>query len=127
MTPLEEFLSATPFFGGLEPAQLARLSKRLKVREVMAGEAVFREHEQGRSMYVVERGELCAWQAAEISSLARVTSGCVNCPAPLMPCAGIAPPWLDTKSIKPKLMDCTRGCAAISSFARSTSGCVNCP
>jgi len=28
--------------------------------------------------------------------------------------AGIAPPWLDTKSIKPKLMDCTRGCAAIS-------------
>ncbi len=65
MTPLEEFLSATPFFGGLEPAQLSLLSKRLKAREVMAGEAVFRERDQGRSMYVVECGELCAWQATE--------------------------------------------------------------
>ena len=65
MTPLEEFLSRTPFFGGLEPAKLALLSKRLKTREVMPGEAVVREGDQGRSMYVVERGELCAWQAAE--------------------------------------------------------------
>jgi CRP-like cAMP-binding protein len=64
VTPLEEFLSATPFFGGLEPGQLALLSKRLKTRDVLAGEAVFRERDQGRSMYVVERGELCAWQTS---------------------------------------------------------------
>ena len=65
MTPLEEFLSATPFFGGLQPGQLAVVARRLKVREVMPGETVFREREQGKSMYVVEAGELCAWQAAE--------------------------------------------------------------
>ena len=65
MTPLEEFLQATPFFGGLQPGQMAHLSERLKVLEVMPGEQVFREGEQGRSMYLVEAGELCAWQAAD--------------------------------------------------------------
>ena len=73
MTALEEFLLATPFFGGLQPGQLALLSQRLKTREVMPGEQVFREGEQGQSMYVVEVGELCAWQAADGRAGNRIT------------------------------------------------------
>ncbi len=63
-----------------------------------------------------------AWQAEAISSLARSTSGCMNWPWLLMASAGIAPPWAETKSIRPKLSDCTRGCAAISKALCTASG-----
>ena len=64
MTPsqLREFLARTPFFGGLEDAQLGMVAARLRLREVRRGETVFAEGEQGKSMYVVESGELMARQ-----------------------------------------------------------------
>ena len=55
----------------------------------------------------------CAWQALAISNLARTTKGWLNCPADCMAWAGMAPWCVDTKSIKPKLKDCTRACPAI--------------
>src|SRR6185369_9026111 len=63
-----------------------------------------------------------AWHAEAISSLARTTSGCVNCPWMPMASAGMAPPWAATKSIKPKLSDCTRGWAAISNARCTAAG-----
>lgn len=60
---LRQFLQATPFFGGLDAAQLDRVVAMLKPCDVPAGVAIFREGEQGRSMYVVESGELVARQA----------------------------------------------------------------
>jgi len=62
---LNEFLSRTPFFGGLPEASLERLAARLRAVELKRGSAVFREGEQGRSMYVVQSGELLAMQNGE--------------------------------------------------------------
>jgi len=59
---LHEFLARTPFFGGLPEESLARLARRLRTSDLARGCAVFREGEQGRSMYVVEWGELLAMQ-----------------------------------------------------------------
>src|SRR3989344_1975684 len=39
-----------------------------------------------------------------------------------MPCAGMAPPWADTKSMRPKLRLCTRGWAAISKARCTAAG-----
>jgi CRP/FNR family cyclic AMP-dependent transcriptional regulator len=62
---LKLFLIATPFFGGLDDAQLERLIAMLTERHFAAGEAVFREGEQGRSMYVVCSGQLVVQKAGE--------------------------------------------------------------
>src|SRR3989344_2519999 len=43
-------------------------------------------------------------------------------PAEVMPCAGMAPPWADTKSMRPKLRLCTRGWAAISKARCTAAG-----
>jgi CRP-like cAMP-binding protein len=64
-TPLNEFLSRTPFFGGLPEASLERLVSRLRPRELKQGETVFHEGDQGGSMYVVQSGELVALQSGE--------------------------------------------------------------
>ncbi len=60
---LREFLSRTPFFGGLDAHQLDRVASMLKAKDVARGTVIFTEGEQGRSMYVVESGELVARQA----------------------------------------------------------------
>jgi CRP/FNR family transcriptional regulator, cyclic AMP receptor protein len=57
---LATFLARTPFFGGLDDAALRRLVEMTHERAFPAGATVFREGEQGYSMYVVESGELVA-------------------------------------------------------------------
>jgi CRP/FNR family transcriptional regulator, cyclic AMP receptor protein len=57
---LARFLARTPFFGGLDDAALRRVVEMTQEREFPAGSTVFREGEQGSSMYVVESGELMA-------------------------------------------------------------------
>jgi CRP/FNR family cyclic AMP-dependent transcriptional regulator len=63
MSELQEFLTRTPFFGGVPPETMDRLVKMLVERSYRAGEPVFREGEPGKSMYVVHSGELVANQA----------------------------------------------------------------
>lgn len=57
---LVAFLSGTPFFGGVNEQTLARLAAMLVARRFGKGETVFREGDQGRSMYIVRAGELVA-------------------------------------------------------------------
>ena len=59
---LKAFLVRTPFFGGLNDAALERVVAMLRAATHGPGAAVFREGESGRSMYVVESGELLARQ-----------------------------------------------------------------
>lgn len=59
---LKAFLMRTPFFGGLEDVQLDRVLRRLRPRAIARSEGVFREGEQGRSMYVVTAGELLGFR-----------------------------------------------------------------
>lgn len=54
----KEFLARTPFFGGLEEEALDRFVPMLVERQVPAGSPVFKEGETGRSMYVLEAGEI---------------------------------------------------------------------
>jgi len=63
MSELKEFLSRTPFFGGLPPETMDRVVKMLVERSHAAGSAVFREVVPGKSMDVVHSGELVANQA----------------------------------------------------------------
>src|SRR5438477_144634 len=63
MSELKEFLSRTPFFGGLPAETMDRLVKMLVERSYKAGSEVFREGDAGKSMYVVHSGELVANQA----------------------------------------------------------------
>ncbi len=55
---LREFLVRTPFFGGLEGAALEAVAEMLIERPYPAGETVFREGDEGGSMYVIRSGEL---------------------------------------------------------------------
>ncbi len=59
---LKAFLVRTPFFGGLEEAALERVTAMLRPHDFAAGAVVFQEGDTGRSMYVVESGELIAVQ-----------------------------------------------------------------
>lgn len=55
---LKEFLPKTPFFGGLDAPQLERILRKLVERRFAKGQTVFREGENGRSMYVIQSGAL---------------------------------------------------------------------
>jgi CRP/FNR family cyclic AMP-dependent transcriptional regulator len=57
-TELKTFLQATPFFGGLLDASLDRVIGLLVERRFDRGATVVRENDEGRSMYVVQSGEL---------------------------------------------------------------------
>jgi CRP-like cAMP-binding protein len=59
---LKLFLPRTPFFGGLRAEAIDQLAAMLVERDYPAGACVFREGDQGRSMYVVGSGELVALQ-----------------------------------------------------------------
>jgi CRP/FNR family cyclic AMP-dependent transcriptional regulator len=62
---LARFLVRTPFFGGLDDTALRRIIDMTNERELGSGSTVFREGDEGRSMYVVESGELIAVRNAE--------------------------------------------------------------
>jgi CRP-like cAMP-binding protein len=62
---LADFLSRTPFFGGLDAQALKRVGSMAVQRTFPARATVFREGEQGSSMYVVESGELVALKSGE--------------------------------------------------------------
>lgn len=53
---LREFLPKTPFFGGLDEAQLERIIEMLVERRFAKGSTVFNEGDTGRSMYVIHSG-----------------------------------------------------------------------
>ncbi len=55
---LKQFLVNTPFFGGLSDEALDKLVARLRRHQVRSGELVFLEGDTGRSMYIVESGEV---------------------------------------------------------------------
>jgi CRP-like cAMP-binding protein len=55
---LKEFLPKTPFFGGLDVTQLERIIAMLVERTYPAGSTVFREGDNGRSMYIIHSGVL---------------------------------------------------------------------
>jgi CRP/FNR family cyclic AMP-dependent transcriptional regulator len=65
MGDLRAFLAATPFFGGLDDHQLDGLVAMLVERHFAAGETVFREGEPGRSMFIVQSGNLLVTKAGE--------------------------------------------------------------
>jgi CRP-like cAMP-binding protein len=62
---IREFLTRTPFFGGLLDASLDRVIAMLVERRFPVGAEVFREGEPGRSMYVVGAGDLVMVQSGE--------------------------------------------------------------
>lgn len=70
---LKTFLTATPFFGGLDDAQLDRLIAMLAVKHYAAGERVFVEGDQGRSMYIVHSGDLLVCKAGESGRTVRMS------------------------------------------------------
>jgi CRP/FNR family cyclic AMP-dependent transcriptional regulator len=55
---LKAFLTATPFFGGLSDASLDHLVSMLVERRFDAGATVVAEGEPGRSMFIVQSGDL---------------------------------------------------------------------
>jgi CRP-like cAMP-binding protein len=62
---LRAFLVATPFFGGLDDAQLDRLIAMLEECRLDAGAMVFEEGTPGRSMYIVQEGNLMVSKLGE--------------------------------------------------------------
>jgi len=58
MGELESFLATTSFFGGLSPEVVALVAAMLKERRVAAGEQLFAEGDDGKSMYLVRSGSL---------------------------------------------------------------------
>lgn len=66
---LRDFLSRTPFFGGLEEPALDRIIAMLGEKRFGPGDAVFREGEKGGAMYVVHMGQLIASRATPASNV----------------------------------------------------------
>ena len=62
---LREFLPRTPFFGGLDEPQLDLLISMLVRRDFRPGEAVMREGEMGRSMWVIRAGSLVVYKRGQ--------------------------------------------------------------
>jgi CRP/FNR family cyclic AMP-dependent transcriptional regulator len=55
---LQAFLAKTSFFGGLMPEVVGVVADMLKERRIAAGEVLFAEGDQGRSMFIVREGAL---------------------------------------------------------------------
>jgi CRP/FNR family cyclic AMP-dependent transcriptional regulator len=74
---LRDFLAKTPFFGGLEQAAIDRLIRMMAPRPFEKGQAVFKEGDRGRSMYVVREGQLvaCQGRGAAVVKLRRFRPG----------------------------------------------------
>lgn len=67
-----DFLSGTPFFGGLTGEALDLVVGMLTERRYPASAAVFREGEQGRAMYIVRQGDLIKYQSGESGRLVKL-------------------------------------------------------
>jgi CRP-like cAMP-binding protein len=75
---LREFLVRTPFFGGLEEKALDRVIAMLKEKRFAVGTSVFKMGESGRSMYVIQSGELMACEkrpSGRLVKLMRMRAG----------------------------------------------------
>jgi CRP-like cAMP-binding protein len=70
---LKSFLSATPFFGGLDERQLDGLIAMLAERRFAPGDTVFHEGEDGRSMFIVHAGNLLVCKAGASGRLVRMS------------------------------------------------------
>ena len=68
----KEFLTRTPFFGGLEGSALDLVIGMLAERHFPESASVFQEGEQGRSMYIVRSGELLKYQSSESGNLVKL-------------------------------------------------------
>lgn len=66
------FLSGTSIFGGLSAEVIAAVSDRLKERRVAAGEVLFDEGDDGKSMYIVRDGSLIVQRKLADGSQARL-------------------------------------------------------
>ena len=62
---IREFLTRTPFFGGLDDAGLDRIIAMLRESTFKTGQCVFKEGDTGRSMYVIARGEIVMCRSGE--------------------------------------------------------------
>ena len=69
---LNAFLVATPFFGGLSDASLDLLVSMLVVRRFDVGVTVVAEGEPGRSMFIVQSGELAVTKLGESGRVIRM-------------------------------------------------------
>jgi CRP/FNR family transcriptional regulator, cyclic AMP receptor protein len=70
---LKDFLTKTPFFGGLAGTPVFdRLAGMLRERDVKRGEVVLREGDTGTSMYIVRSGALYATRKCEDGSDVRM-------------------------------------------------------
>jgi len=69
---LQAFLSTTSFFGGLMPDVVAVVAEMLKEKRVPAGELLFAEGDDGKSMYIVREGALIMRRHCSDGSQARL-------------------------------------------------------
>jgi CRP/FNR family cyclic AMP-dependent transcriptional regulator len=69
---LQAFLSKTSFFGGLMPEVVATVAGMLKEKRVPAGEMLFAEGDDGKSMYIVHEGALIMRRHCHDGSQARL-------------------------------------------------------
>ena len=72
MGELESFLATTSFFGGLSPELVAPIAAMLKERRVAAGEQLFCEGDNGKSMYIVRSGSLIVQRRCSDGTQARL-------------------------------------------------------
>ncbi len=71
---LKAFLLATPFFGGLSDASLDLLIAMLVERRFEAGATVVAEGEPGRSMFIVQSGELVVSKQTDSGHVVRMSN-----------------------------------------------------
>jgi CRP/FNR family cyclic AMP-dependent transcriptional regulator len=69
---LKAFLLATPFFGGLSDASLELLVSMLVERRFDAGATIVAEGEPGRSMFIVQSGQLLVSKLADSGRVVRM-------------------------------------------------------
>lgn len=68
----QAFLSRTSFFGGLMPETVGVVAGMLKERRIPAGELLFAEGDNGKSMYIVREGALIVQRHCSDGSQARL-------------------------------------------------------
>jgi len=69
---LSGFLAKTSFFGGLTPEVVSTVASMLKEKRISAGEMLFAEGDDGRSMYIVRDGALIMQRHCSGGSQARL-------------------------------------------------------
>lgn len=72
MDELLAFLRTTSFFGGLDEPVVSAIAAQVKERHVAAGEVLFEEGDDGKSMFIVRSGELILQRAMPDGTQARL-------------------------------------------------------